>query len=227
MNSTNPYTVKTDRYSSHSVIMKWLSYLPKINKVIEVGIAEGVLGKLDQNRNYQLVGIEINESWATQASNYYDKVIIGDIQYLDKEIFNDIDCIILADVLEHLSNPSAVLNRIREFIPSECVVILSVPNVANLWVRINLLFGKFNYTERGILDKTHLRFFTKSTFKKMIRDSNLEIINLDYTSIPLGLVHPFFIDNKFGMVLYKLLDFLSHRLPTLLSYQLMAYCKKV
>jgi 2-polyprenyl-3-methyl-5-hydroxy-6-metoxy-1,4-benzoquinol methylase len=227
MNSSNPYTIKTDRYSSHSVILKWLTNLPNKTKVIEVGIAEGILGKLDRNRNYQLVGIELNESWAIQANDYYDKVIIGDIRNLDKEIFNDVDCIILADVLEHLSDPNAVLNRIREFIPSECVVILSVPNIANLWVRINLLFGKFNYSERGILDKTHLRFFTKDTFNQLIRESNLDIINLDYTPIPLGLVHSFFIDNKVGMVLFKFLNFLSHKFPTLLSYQLIAYCKKV
>lgn len=206
--------------------MKWLTNLPNKTKVVEVGIAEGVLGKLDQNRNYQLVGIEINESWATMATDFYEKVIIGDIQYLDKEIFNDIDCIILADVLEHLSDPNIVLNRIREFIPSECVVILSVPNVANIWVRINLLFGKFNYSERGILDKTHLRFYTKKTFKQLIKESNLEIINLDYTPIPLGLVHSFFVDNKAGLVFFKFLNLLSHIIPSLFSYQLMAYCKK-
>jgi len=226
MNSTNPYTVKTDSYSSHSVIVKWLSRLPNKTKVIEVGIAEGVLGKLDQNRDYQLIGIEINEDWASQAKPYYDQIIVGDIQRMDDNLFKDSDCVILADVLEHLPDPQSTLKRISDSIAFGSSIILSVPNVANIWVRIKLLFGKFNYTERGILDKTHLRFFTRSTFIRMINEANLTLVDLKYTPIPLSLVHPFFSKNPIGSLISTLLNFITKFLPTLFSFQIMALCNK-
>jgi 2-polyprenyl-3-methyl-5-hydroxy-6-metoxy-1,4-benzoquinol methylase len=226
MKSSNPYVIKKDPWSSHSQILKWLDSIPVKKKIIEVGVAEGILGKLDQNRDYQLIGIEINEHWADQAKNYYDQIIVGDIQTIDGTLFKDSDCVILADVLEHLPDPQSTLNRINDSIPSDSSIILSVPNVANIWVRLNLLFGKFDYSERGILDKTHLRFFTRSTFIRMINDANLNLVDLKYTPIPLSLVNPFFSNNPIGSLIANLLNIITKLFPTLFSFQMMALCNK-
>jgi len=226
MSEINPYKVKFDSWSSHSKILNWVSDIAKKNIVVEVGIAEGILGKIDQNRDYRLIGIEVNENWANSAQKYYDQIIIGDVQVLDKDVFLDADCIILADILEHLPNPDDTLVHLASFLPQNGFIILSVPNVANLWIRLNLLFGKFNYTERGILDKSHLRFFTKKTFLELIHKTNLNIEDLAYTSIPLNLIHPFFTKHKTGVAFRVFLDKITRIFPSLLAYQFMAFCKK-
>jgi 2-polyprenyl-3-methyl-5-hydroxy-6-metoxy-1,4-benzoquinol methylase len=227
MKHSNPYLIKTDPYSSHSIIRRWIHLFPLPNKkVIEIGIAEGIMGRIEQFREYRLIGIEINEYWADQAKKYYDEIIVGDIQELEGDIFINADCIILADVLEHLPDPHQTLDKILGQISNNCSVIISVPNIANIWVRINLLFGKFNYSDRGILDRTHLHFFTKKTLVKMIQEANLSIIKLDYTPIPLNLVHPFFSKNNLGAFLLKILSFISKKIPTLFAYQILVFGRK-
>lgn len=226
MKSLNPYVIKKDPWSSHSQILKWLHSIPLKKKIIEVGVAEGILGRLDQGRDYQLIGIEINEQWANQARNYYDQIIVGDIQTVDENLFKDSDCVIFADILEHLPDPQSTLKKIGDSIPFGSSIILSVPNVANIWVRLNLLFGKFNYTERGILDKTHLRFFTRSTFIRMVNEANLNLVDLKYTPIPLSLVHSFFSNNPIGFFINKSLNFITGLFPALFSFQIMALCRK-
>lgn len=226
MNKSNPYNIKTDPWSSHTKILNWINLIPSKKRIIEVGVAEGILGKLDQNRHYQLIGIEINEDWASQAKPYYNQIIVGDIQTLDYILFMDTDCVILADILEHLPDPQSTLRKISDSIPFGSSIILSVPNVANIWMRLNLLLGKFNYTERGILDKTHLRFFTRSTFIRMINEANLNLVDLKYTPIPLSLVHSFFSNNPIGFCISKSLNFITRLFPTLFSFQIMALCRK-
>ncbi len=84
---------------------------------------------------YRLIGIEINEDWANQAKKYYDEIIVGDIQILNGHVFENIDCVIMADILEHLPDPQFTLKKILDQISKDCAVIISVPNVANIWVR--------------------------------------------------------------------------------------------
>ncbi len=223
----NPYSIKTDPYSSHSIILHWIHLNPWRNKkIVEIGVAEGIIGKMEEARDYQLIGIEINEEWADKARKYYDEVIVGDIQNLETDVFINADCVIMADVLEHLPTPQLTLNRLVNQISENCSVIISVPNIANIWVRINLVLGKFDYSDRGILDKTHLHFFTKKTFLKMIYEANLTIEKLDFTPIPLNLVHPFFSKNKTGVFFLKTLSLISKFLPSIFAYQILAYGRK-
>ena len=98
---------------------------------------------------------------------------------------NTYDCIVCADVLEHLPDPLSTLKRLRQAAKSDATFIISLPNVAHLAVRAMLLFGRFPKMERGILDKTHLHFFTKDTAKKLLNDAGLKIIRTLTTVVPL------------------------------------------
>ena len=84
-------------------------------------------------------------------------------------------------MLEHLTAPDKILKHLVDLQEPGTRLFISVPNVANIWVRVNLLFGKFDYTENGILDRTHLRFFTKITFLELIRSSGLRLVELRFT----------------------------------------------
>jgi 2-polyprenyl-3-methyl-5-hydroxy-6-metoxy-1,4-benzoquinol methylase len=134
--------------------------------------------------------------------------------------------VICADILEHTPDPSNELHRLVCLQPSRSVFFISVPNIANIWVRLNLLFGRFNYTDRGILDRTHLRFFTRSTITQMISTAGLEIEKIVPTPIPLHLVHHFFDHAALGRWFYWLLNKMTQAVPTLLGYQFVVYAKK-
>jgi SAM-dependent methyltransferase len=100
------------------------------------------------------------------------------------------DVIVYGDILEHLKDPLRVRRMINEHLRNNGTVIVSVPNVANIWVRIQLLLGKFEYADRGILDRTQMRFFTPDLFRTFLREANVDIVELLPTPIPLPLLIP-------------------------------------
>jgi len=91
------------------------------------------------------------------------------------------DIIICADVLEHLVRPDLVLMKFAKYLSKKGYVLASIPNIVNWYYRLKFLFGTFNYEESGILDKTHLRFFTLKTVKELFEASDYRIIRIDYT----------------------------------------------
>jgi len=146
----------------------------------------------------------------------------------DKEIFSiDIkkyDYILLLDVIEHLKKPEDFMKRLNYemgFFPNK-KLILSTPNVANIFMRFNLLIGNFNYGRRGILDRTHTRLFTLNSLKKIINEHNFKID----TIIPVQPPFPLVVKNKFIsdllMKLFKYLNFLS---KSLFAFQFLTISK--
>jgi len=159
-----------------------LNLLPdNINRVLDIGCSIGTLGKQIKhfNENIEVVGIEYDKKMAHDADKYLDKVVVGDIETI---IYTDLlkpdyfDVIILADILEHLINPWQTLIKITSLLNNKGVVIASIPNVRHYSTIVNLFFrGDWPYKERGIHDRTHLRFFTKKTIKDMFDIANLNI----------------------------------------------------
>jgi 2-polyprenyl-3-methyl-5-hydroxy-6-metoxy-1,4-benzoquinol methylase len=98
---------------------------------------------------------------------------------------NMYDAIVCADVLEHLPDPVGTLKQLRRSAKPDATFIVSLPNVAHLAVRGMLLFGKFPKMERGILDKTHLQFYTKDTATQMLRQAGLKVEKVMSTVVPL------------------------------------------
>jgi hypothetical protein len=90
---------------------------------------------------------------------------------------------------------------------------------------LNLLFGRFTYTERGILDRTHLRFFTRQTAIQLVEGAGLQMDRLNVTPVPLELISPFFM-SAFGLLLFRIFAWLTRRLPTLLGYQFIVAARK-
>jgi len=122
---------------------------------------------------------------AKVAKEKLDRVIIGDIEKLNLTDYlaaNYFDCIVFADILEHLKNPWDVLKSVTSFLSDEGVVIASIPNIRHYTTIINLLFrGYWPYRERGIHDKNHLRFFTFKNIKTMFNDAGINIISIKRT----------------------------------------------
>ncbi len=118
---------------------------------------------------------------AGRAAQFCERVITGDIDNLDleAELGDDrFDVIVAADVLEHLRDPLRALVRLRDFLKPDGYFVISIPNVAHGSVRLALLAGHFDYSEIGLLDSTHLRFFTRETFERLLDEAELGIAEL-------------------------------------------------
>lgn len=214
-----PYLDKPDPWSSHSIVATWIQKLPQDSIILDVGTATGTIRRLCSRDIYHWRGLEPVAEWGKIARPLYDDFFIGSIEEAPDEFISSCDFIILADVLEHLPQPEKTLLRIIRHQKTGTRFAISVPNVANLYIRLNLLFGRFEYMERGILDKSHLRFFTRSSIIKSVRESGLAIKAVKTTPIPLSLVHSFFVEKRFGKFVHKTLAILTSLVPTILGYQ--------
>jgi 2-polyprenyl-3-methyl-5-hydroxy-6-metoxy-1,4-benzoquinol methylase len=143
-------------------------------KVLDVGCGQGAT-LLELKRSGQaavVVGVEINPEAAREAGYLLDWVIVGDIENLDLNYPNGyFDLIILSDVLEHLVDPWSTLKKLKKYLAHEGRVIASLPNLREFGTIRRLLFqGDFKYSQAGIMDKTHLRFFCKKNMVELFQD---------------------------------------------------------
>lgn len=168
------------KYYSENLPKNLFKLIPKnCQNYLDVGCAAGLLGKAlkEVNKEAEIIGIEMNSEYAKKAEEYLDSVIIGNVEKLDlTSLEKKFDCIIYGDILEHLYEPRAILEKHKTLLSKEGEIVLSVPNVQFAGVILSLIFGNWNYKDSGILDKTHLRFFTKKTVKKLLKDAGFEIM---------------------------------------------------
>lgn len=225
MTVTLPYHDKPSAWSSHSLIASRLKVLPAQSKVLDVGAASGTLARMCQNKNLRLFGVEPNPAWAQMASPLYEKMWTCSISDLDESLSSGYDAIVLGDILEHLPNPEIILQKLVDHQPRGARFLISVPNIANIWIRLSLLLGRFDYADRGIMDRTHLRFFTRKTLIQMVRNSGLEIVSLQVTPIPLELVSRYFVTFP-GRLFHAALARVTSWLPSLLGYQFVVEARK-
>ncbi|MCM1567007.1 MAG: class I SAM-dependent methyltransferase [Dehalobacter sp.] len=226
MDLSCPYQDKESPGSSHDLIFQWLKKLPAESRVLDVGAASGTTGKLAIGLPLQIYGIEPVQEWADQASPFYKSMFVTSIESAQAEILKGYQAVVLADVLEHTPEPKKNLERIVKSQTPGTNFLISVPNVANIWVRLNLLLGRFEYVDRGILDRTHLRFFTRKSFLEMLQESGLQISKLEVTPIPLELIHPFFLNSRPGRYICNILRAVTRIFPTLFAYQFVAQGEK-
>jgi 2-polyprenyl-3-methyl-5-hydroxy-6-metoxy-1,4-benzoquinol methylase len=220
------YVEKKQPGSSHWLIRHWLAEYKPGTKLLDVGTANGMLGQAIAESGFILTGVEPDRNWAQIARHYYHKFWEGTVEEAAPEIIEGQDVVILADILEHLRSPEGVLKYLFGLQPAGCVFLISVPNIANIFIRFKLLLGRFDYQERGILDRTHLRFFTRRTFFKLLNFTGLEILESKVTPVPLELIHPFFEKSILGRSIYNGLYHLSALFPTLLGYQFVVKAQK-
>ncbi len=184
MNAYEQAIMRKGLTESHLKILKRVS---RSHKVLEVGPSVGHMSRwLKENNECYIVGIEIDPDMATKAMQCCSKMYTGSIE--DKKLLDQVrnenglfDYILFADVLEHLVNPEGVLLGAKELLGAKGKILASVPNVAHFSVRARLLFGQFNYTTTGLLDRNHIRFFTKKTIIELFRSAGYEVTDFDAT----------------------------------------------
>jgi 2-polyprenyl-3-methyl-5-hydroxy-6-metoxy-1,4-benzoquinol methylase len=183
------YQLKSDPYSSHAVILGRLG-AGRGRRALDVGAADGFLAELLTRQGWQVTALERDPAQAAKARGRCHEVIVADLDEAAPRLEGAFAAIVYGDVLEHLADPLPVLVALNRSLASSGRVIVSVPNVAHLWVRLSLLLGRWDYADRGILDRTHLRFFTRRSFVRFLGDAGLDIEELVATPVPLPLVVP-------------------------------------
>jgi SAM-dependent methyltransferase len=156
------------------------------NLVLEIGCGKGNTGRVlrETNKAFKLVGIELNGEIAARAEKVFDNVLCGDVEALDLPCaYGPYDYVVCGDVLEHLRDPWTTLKKIYGVLKPGGFIIASIPTIRNWRVIIDLIFkGEFSYRECGVLDITHLRFFTKRSIRKLFEDNRFKVMNIHSNS---------------------------------------------
>ena len=160
-----------------------LQYIPHNTKTsLEFGCGTGGFSALVKTTfEAEAWAVEINEEIAQEAAKKLDRVIIGDAMESLNEITDHyFDCIILFDILEHLYDPTSLLGALKTKLSHEGVIVASIPNIRYYSTLKQLVIhGNWDYTDQGILDRTHLRFFTRKSMVKMFNSLDYRILQMD------------------------------------------------
>ena len=146
--------------------------------VLELGAASGHVTKALKSLNNTVTAIERDARFSESLSAIADEVIITDLDWLDlRERLSGkkFEVVLAGDVLEHCSKPELVLLQIHDLLTPDGYVVISLPNIAHGDVRLSLLTGTFDYSETGLLDRTHLRFFTRSSIHTFLSQNHFQV----------------------------------------------------
>ena len=158
--------------NADSAHAKVLALVGGNKRVLELGCSTGYMSRIFRDRGCQVVAVEIDPEAAGRAAAFCERVVVGDLDRLDlsAELGEDrFDVVVAADVLEHLRDPLALLRQVKRHLKPDGFLVASIPNIAHGSVRLGLLAGLFPNDNRvGLLDRTHLRFFTRQTMEELL-----------------------------------------------------------
>jgi len=222
--SYSPYRLKDDPYSSHSLI---LSLLGKGDgrRALDVGAADGFLTERLTASGWTVTALERDPVQADRIRGKCHDVIVADLADGALPLAGPFDAIVYGDVLEHLNDPLKSFVSVNQHLARAGAIVVSVPNVAHLWVRLSLLAGRFDYADRGILDRTHVRFFTRRTFLDFLGQAGLTVEALHVTPVPLPLVVPRRFHGTWLRCVHALSALTARGWRGGLAYQFVALCR--
>jgi 2-polyprenyl-3-methyl-5-hydroxy-6-metoxy-1,4-benzoquinol methylase len=154
-------------------------------RVLDVGCADGSMARVLVERGCTVSGVELDEEAAERARGVLETTVVGDLERLDLSAEfaqASFDVVVFGDVLEHLRDPLRSLRQAKELLAPGGSVVISVPNVAHGAVRLALLKGAWDYTRVGLLDETHLRFFTRDSLGALLDRAGFAMTDLRRTT---------------------------------------------
>lgn len=216
--ATPRYVLKPDPHSSHSIILAWLGE-GRGRRMLDVGAADALVSRRLTERGWRVTGIEGDPALAQAGAPYCERMITANLNREVPEVQGPFDAILYGDVLEHLIDPLRVLVELNRLLAPDGFVIVSVPNIAHLYIRLLLLLGRFDYIDRGILDNTHLRFFTARSLRALLDDAGLVVERFSATPAPLYQVLPERWHKRWVAVTHTINAAIARNLPRVLGYQ--------
>lgn len=217
------YHVFNERpFESHAIVY---NLIRGQTNILDIGSATGYVGEHLKKKGCHVWGIEIDPQAAKVSRSHLEKVYIGDVKEIQKMPIREhfFDYILMQDVLEHIRDSKGVLRSLQKYLKKGGAIIISTPNIAHVSIRLRLLCGKFVYEETGIMDKTHVHFFTQKTLYQYVKSEGYTIEAMDFSADFGQLI-------KVGKFLRRIpkvwQHFLTTQFPQLLAVQFIAVCKK-
>jgi SAM-dependent methyltransferase len=158
-------------------------------RVLDVGCGNGYIGELLSRRGYRVTGVERRGGY-TSAFPRQVELVEADLDQGLPALSGEFDFILCADVLEHLKDPAALLGAVASHLAPGGRLVASLPNSGNLYFRLNVLLGRFPQHDRGLFDRTHLRFYMLDGWRRLLRESGFRIYRIVPTGVPVGLAFP-------------------------------------
>ncbi len=181
-----PYAYTIDIRNPNLSWTRLIAWTGENKRVLDVGCGRGQVGRiLHEQAHCMVTGLEIDPEFARQCTGY-ERVVVGSAE--DEAVLASLpgpyDVILCGDVLEHLRLPEVPLRAFHSLLAPQGRLLISVPNVAHLRIRLQLLRGRWNYTPEGIMDRTHLRWFTLATLRQLTAECGWRETAFDYTLGP-------------------------------------------
>jgi glycosyltransferase involved in cell wall biosynthesis len=216
--STTKYSPKKSPLSSHKRVA---AYVPEKSKVLDLGGEGNYIEEL-KAKGCEVTAVNFFDL-PEPVRDQYDQCLKFDLEsgslagVIPDEKF---DVVVLADVLEHIRNAGNVISEIKDLLKPNGILIASTPNIAHFTVRLSLLFGRFPYGKRGILDESHIHFYTLKTFRNLLLKEGYQIFRKTYTPIPFELLAG---KGGFSLFLFRFLEYAYYFTvkvwPGLFAYQ--------
>jgi 2-polyprenyl-3-methyl-5-hydroxy-6-metoxy-1,4-benzoquinol methylase len=220
------YPLKVARYSSHGYVMR---IVRGAIDVLDIGCGHGYLSARLSEGGCRVTGVDVlPEPERLTAMEAYVECDLarGMDDALGRLRVHGYDRVLLLDVLEHLPEAEQILRHAGDLLKEEGLIVVSLPNVANIAVRMMLLLGRWDYTDRGILDKSHLRFYTRKTGRKLLEQNGFEVVKRWMTNIPVELVLGMKPETRIMRGASACLHAATLLMPGLLGYQMMFVARK-
>ena len=174
------YTVEIDLEAASTSQALAILEVPSGSLVLDIGAADGSVARRLVERDCRVIAVEADSAAASVAEQHCERVLVGDVESMDLAAAVgglEFDVVLLLDVLEHLRDPLATLNAATGRLKPGGRVIISLPNVTHAALRLQLLAGRFRYTELGLLDRTHLHLFDRAAVEQLIADAGLTVLD--------------------------------------------------
>ncbi len=184
--SKNKYNITLNSAEKNTSHMGLAMRIKPNQRVLELGCSSGYLSQyLKEDLDCNIVGVDIDGDALQQAARFCEQTVIADLD--NNAWLTDIkglqfDVVLCADVLEHLKDPARMLKSLKPFLHAQSVLLVSLPNVAHASVRLELMQGHFDYESLGILDDTHLHFYTRDSLISMLMLAGYECCDISYTT---------------------------------------------
>ena len=208
------YQFKPSEDSSHGRITRRLQHRPP-SRILDLGCSSGLLAERLRGLGHQVVGVDVNEiDGVRERTDYFVRADLN--EGIPSEVGSGFDIVLVADVLEHVLSPGTLITQVREILSPSGTAIFCVPNIAHWYPRFRATLGMFDYDQRGILDATHLRFFTRRSLVKLIERRGLAIRRIEPVGLPLDALG---IESNKARTLRLIDRLLSNVWPTMFGYQ--------
>jgi 2-polyprenyl-3-methyl-5-hydroxy-6-metoxy-1,4-benzoquinol methylase len=209
------YTFKRSPTGSH---MQIVDAIRPGSRVLDLGCSQGLLARPLLAKGARMVGVDAGppERLAAELEGYYRRDLD---QPLELPLGRAFDYVVVADVIEHLRNRTQLLRSARRFLKEDGRLIISTPNIALWFYRLSLLAGRFEYGPRGVLDETHVRLFTRASFRREVEKAGFQVVHERVTALPFEVVFQSTGRSRLIHAIAQAYHGLARAWPTLFAYQ--------